>query len=124
MKRDFRVFVDDIIDSIDKIENSTKNIDFDTFVSNYEKIDTVAYNILIIGEAVNKIPRAIQRKHPELPWRVLNDIRNQHIHEYRTVKPDKLWKMAKLSLPKLKPMFKELLEKESSQSKHLDTDKT
>ena len=31
MKRDFRVFVDDIIDSIDKIENSIKNIKFDTF---------------------------------------------------------------------------------------------
>lgn len=37
MKKDFRVFVDDIVDSINKIENSTKNIDFDTFVSNYEK---------------------------------------------------------------------------------------
>jgi uncharacterized protein with HEPN domain len=113
MKRDFRVFVDDIIDSINKIENSTKNIDFNTFVGNYEKVDTIAYNVLIIGEAVNKIPRAIQRKHPEIPWRVLNDIRNKHIHEYRTVKPDKLWKMAKFSLSKLKPMFKELLEKES-----------
>ena len=111
MKKDFKVFVDDIIDSIDKIEKTT-NTDFNTFITNYEKIDTVAYNILIIGEAVNKMPKTIQRKHPEIPWRVLNDIRNQHIHEYRTVKPDKLWKMAKLSLPKLKPMFKELLETE------------
>jgi len=37
MKRDFRVFVDDIIDSIGKIENSTKNIDFDTFIATMRK---------------------------------------------------------------------------------------
>jgi uncharacterized protein with HEPN domain len=124
MKKDFRVFVDDILDSIDKIENSTKDIDFDTFVGNYEKIDTVAYNVIIIGEAVNKIPTSVQRKYPEIPWRILNDIRSKHIHEYRTVKPDKLWKMAKLSLPKLKPMLKELLENETQEQKHACRDKT
>ena len=67
MKRDFKVFIDDIIDSIDKIENSTKNIDFNTFASNYEKIDTTAYNVLIIGEAVKKIPRTIQRNTQKYP---------------------------------------------------------
>ena len=59
---------------------------------------------MIIGEAVDKIPRSVQVDNPQIPWRVMNDIRNKHIHEYHTVKPDKLWKMAKLSLPKIKPL--------------------
>jgi uncharacterized protein with HEPN domain len=41
----------------------------------------------------------------------MNDIRNKHIHEYQTVKLDKLWKMSKLSLPKIKPLLEELLNK-------------
>jgi uncharacterized protein with HEPN domain len=49
---------------------------------------------LIIGEAVDKIPRTVQEEYPQIPWRVLNDIGNKHIHEYQTVKADKLWKMA------------------------------
>ena len=70
----------------------------------------MAYDVLIIGEAVDKIPQSVQADNPQIPWRVMNDIRNKHIHEYRTVKPDKLWKMAKLSLPKIRPLLEELLK--------------
>jgi uncharacterized protein with HEPN domain len=99
-----------MIKAINEIETSTKEGSFEAFVNSYEKINSVAYDVLIIGEAVDKIPQCIQEKYPQIPWRVLNDIRNKHIHEYHTVKPDKLWKMAKLSLPKIKIMLEEALK--------------
>ncbi len=99
-----------MINAINEIEKSTKDVSFEAFASNYEKINSVAYDVLIIGEAVDKIPMSIQEKNPQIPWRVMNDIRNKHIHEYQTVKPDKLWKMAKLSLPKVKALLEELLK--------------
>jgi uncharacterized protein with HEPN domain len=99
-----------MINAINEIETSTKDVSFETFVGNYEKINSVAYDVLIIGEAVDKIPKSVQVDNPQIPWRVLNDIRNKHIHEYRTVKPDKLWKMAKLSLPKIKPLIEDILK--------------
>ena len=83
---------------------------FEAFACNYEKMNSVAYDVLIIGEAVDKIPRDIQENNPQIPWRILNDVRNKHIHEYHTVKPDKLWKMAKLSLPKIKALLNDLLK--------------
>ncbi len=85
-------------------EQSTKDVDFETFAGNFEKLNSIAYDVLIIGEAVDKIPESLQAGYPQIPWRVLKDIRNKHIHEYHTVKPDKLWKMAKNSLPKIKAM--------------------
>ena len=110
MKKDFKVYLDDMINAINEVEKSTRDVNFEEFAKNYEKINSVAYDVLIIGEAVDKIPKAIQEKNPQIPWRVLNDIRNKHIHEYRTVKPDKLWKMAKQSLPKIKELLEEILK--------------
>ena len=109
MKKDFKIYIEDMINAINEIEKSTKDVSYEAFANNYEKINSVAYDVLILGEAVDKIPKSVQAKNPQIPWRVLNDIRNKHIHEYRTVKPDKLWKMAKLSLPKIKSLLEEIL---------------
>ena len=109
MNKDFRVYVDDMINAINEIEKSTKGVSFEAFASNYEKINSVAYDVLIIGEAVEKIPKSVQENNPQIPWRVLNDIRNKHIHEYLRVKPDKLWKMAKLSLTRIKTLLEDIL---------------
>ena len=111
MKKDFKDYLDDMINAINEIETSTRDVSFEEFVKNYEKINSVAYDVLILGEAVDKIPKVIQEENPQIPWRVLNDIRNKHIHEYHTVKPDKLWKMAKQSLPKIKELLEEILKK-------------
>jgi uncharacterized protein with HEPN domain len=112
LRKDYKVYLEDMLNAINEVEKSTKDLSFDEFAGNYEKINSVAYDVLIIGEAADKIPRAIQEETPQIPWRVLNDIRNKHIHEYHTVKPDKLWKMAKLSLPKIKPLIEEMLKAE------------
>ena len=110
MNKDFKVYIDDMLNAINEVEHSTKDVSFEVFASNYEKINSVAYDVLIIGEAVDKIPKSLQENNPQIPWRILNDIRNKHIHEYHTVKPDKLWKMAKLSLPKVKTLLEDLLK--------------
>lgn len=110
MSKQTIVYVKDILYAIDKIETSTKDIDFETFKRDYEKVDSVAYNVLIIGEASNKIPFSIRKSYPLVPWRILRDIRNRNIHEYGSVDAEKLWKMAKMSLPKIKPLIEEVLK--------------
>jgi len=108
LNKDAIVYLEDMIGAIKEIEQSTRDISYEAFVGNFEKLNSVAYDVLIIGEAANKIPDPIQERYPQIPWRVLKDIRNKHIHEYHTVKADKLWKMAKLSLPKIKSMLLEM----------------
>ena len=61
MKKDFKVYLDDMIHAINEIEKSTEEINFESFAANYEKINSVAYDVLIIGEAVDKIPPSIQQ---------------------------------------------------------------
>lgn len=110
MSKQCIVYVKDILNAIKKIETSTSEIDFETFKKDYEKVDSVAYNVLIIGEASNKIPLSVRKIFPSVPWRILRDIRNKNIHEYGTVDPEKLWKMAKMSLPKIKLLIEDVLK--------------
>jgi uncharacterized protein with HEPN domain len=110
MSKEAIVYIKDILSAIQKIETSTQDIDFEAFKQDYEKVDSVAYNVLIIGEASNKVPLSIRKKYPSVPWRILKDIRNKNIHEYGTVDAEKLWKMAKMSLPKIKSLIEEVLK--------------
>ena len=61
-KRDPKLYVEDIKDSIAKIEEYTKNLSFDEFTKNNITIDAVVRNLTIIGEAAKNIPDEIKLK--------------------------------------------------------------
>ena len=50
-KRDWRILFEDIIESINKIEDYTKGLSFEDFAHSSKTIDAVVRNIEIIGEA-------------------------------------------------------------------------
>ena len=47
MNKDFKVYVDDMINAINEVEKSTANVSFEDFAGKYEKINSVAYILLI-----------------------------------------------------------------------------
>jgi len=49
-KRDYILFLEDILDSLEKIENYTKNLSFVEFADNSMAIDAVIRNFEVIGE--------------------------------------------------------------------------
>lgn len=65
MKKDYKVYLEDMVNAINEIELSTRDINFEDFAASYEKINSVAYDVLIIGEAVDKIPRSVQVENPQ-----------------------------------------------------------
>ncbi len=56
MYRDWKVYVEDILIAIEKIERYMASQNLDIFLANDEKQDTVIRNLEIIGEAAGKIP--------------------------------------------------------------------
>ncbi len=57
MKRDLRLSLQDVVDSIDKIEEYTKGVSEDSFYENSQVQDAVLRRLEIIGEAVKHIPK-------------------------------------------------------------------
>ncbi len=66
-KRDWRLLLEDILESIDRIQDYTRNITAETFSSNQLIIDAVVRNLEIIGEAANHVPEEIQVRYNNIP---------------------------------------------------------
>jgi len=87
MKRDYRLYINDILEAIEKIKKYTKGLSFEKFSQNEMTIDAVVRNFGIIGEAVKHIPLKIKKKYPNVPWREMAGMRDKLIHEYFGVNP-------------------------------------
>ncbi len=56
MPRDYRLYMDDILESCRKIRQFTEGVSFLEFEQNSMMQDAVMRNFEIIGEAVNQLP--------------------------------------------------------------------
>jgi uncharacterized protein with HEPN domain len=110
MKRDYRLYIDDILEAITKIETYIKRASFDTFSKDSKTIDAVVRNFQIIGEAAKHIPEEIRKKYQHVPWKEMAGMRDKLTHEYYGVKLDVVWETLKKRLPEVKAQIKKVLE--------------
>ncbi|MFH1917008.1 MAG: DUF86 domain-containing protein [Nanoarchaeota archaeon] len=110
MPRQYNIYIDDICQAIEKIEEYTRGITYEKFVEDSMISDAVIRNLEIIGEAVKKIPNTIKLKHPEIEWRKLANLRNILIHEYFGVNLCIIWDIVRKKIPQHKQAFQRVRE--------------
>jgi uncharacterized protein with HEPN domain len=108
--RDWRFRVEDILAAIDKITEYARGLDQQTFSAELRTIEAVCFNFAIIGEAASKLPESITSGHPELPWRLMQDMRNFVVHSYWGINPDVLWDTIHRDLPPLVAPLRQILD--------------
>jgi uncharacterized protein with HEPN domain len=107
--------ISDIIDSIQKIQKYIEKMDFDDFRKDAKTIDAVIRNFIIIGEAARNIPDEVLTRYPNIPWRVMGDMRNFAVHEYWGVEMPTIWKTIQEDLPPLIPDLKRVVAVEKDE---------
>src|SRR3989344_582918 len=102
MKKDPKIFLHHILESMEEIENHIKDISEEEFSRDVKTQDAVARRIEIVGEATKNLPTSFKKRHPEVEWREIAGMRDKLIHHYFGIKMDVVWETSKKDLPKLK----------------------
>jgi len=115
IKREFILYLEDMFQSMQRIEEYLGDLDFKKFKMTHIVVDAVVRNFEIIGEASRKIPSDIQEEYPEIPWRKMYGLRNLIAHEYFGIDYEMIWEIAKNNLPQNRKDLQKIIEKEKAQ---------
>jgi len=105
MPREYKAFLRDILESIDKIDRYTKDINFQDFVKNELIQDAVIRNLEIIGEAVKNLPDDFKGNYPEIEWRKIAGLRDILIHAYFGIDLEIIWDIVQNKMRGLKKII-------------------
>jgi len=109
-RRNLKLYLKDILEAIEKINNYTKSLSFEEFSQNTMIVDAVIRNFEIIGEATKHIPEEIRKFHSEIPWKEMAGMRDKMIHEYFGVDLEIVWKTIKIRLPQILPLLEQVYD--------------
>ena len=112
-KRKPDVYLQDILESIQQIEEYLDGVNENEFYQNSEKQDAVLRRLEIIGEAVKHISDDIRDEYDEVPWRKIAGMRDIIIHEYFGVTLSMIWVVAQRDLPDLKSKIQDIINNQS-----------
>ena len=69
MPRDYKVYLEDIVEAINKIQSYTGNLSKQAFFNDFKTLDAVVRNLEIIGEAMKKVPEDVRSRHLGVEWK-------------------------------------------------------
>jgi len=110
MKKDYKIFINHIIESIKIIENYIQGKNKQDFLDSQLLQDGITRRIEIIGEAVKNIPNETRKLQPKIPWKEIAGMRDIITHKYFGIDLDLTWKVIEKDLLPLKKQLKQLLK--------------
>jgi uncharacterized protein with HEPN domain len=110
MPRDYKVYLEDIIEAIRRIRFFTTDLSLQTFPSDIKAFDAVIRNLEIIGEASKRVPEEIRSIYPDVEWKKIAGLRDILAHEYFGIDVEIIWDIIQNKLPVLERQIKRMLE--------------
>jgi uncharacterized protein with HEPN domain len=110
MPRDYRLYLEDMLHAIEKIEVYTARSSIQDLRENDMLLDAVLHNLEIIGEAAKHLPENLKVKSPEVEWRKITGLRDIVAHEYFGISIEIVWDILQNKLPGLHLAITQLLE--------------
>lgn len=110
MKRIFIDYLEDILQSINDLEEFSRGLTFDQFILDKKTVLASLALLQIIGEASNKLPLDVRKKYNDIPWKSIIGLRHKIVHEYFGLHHKVIWNIINNDLPQLKPQIIKIIE--------------
>ncbi len=108
--RDVSLYLKDIMQAIEAIEEFIKDMDFEQFREDDKTSSAVIRKLEIIGEATKSVPTEIRQNYADVPWREMAGMRDKLIHFYFGVDHNLVWKAVKNRIPQIKPVIQKVID--------------
>ena len=98
MSRDYRLYLRDILESGEKIQQYVAGMTFDEFILDGKTVDAVVRNLEIIGEAVKCVPNELLDRQRQIIWNDVARFRDVIAHYYFKVDYEVVWSITQQDL--------------------------
>jgi uncharacterized protein with HEPN domain len=112
MPRDFKLYLDDIIESTNRIAEYSAGTTHKTLLTDKMRLDAIVRNLEIVGEAAGKLPLDITNKYPVVEWKKIVNFRNLLAHEYFGIDYEILWDIINNKIPQLRQAILSIIASE------------
>lgn len=110
MSRDIRLYLDDILSSIQSVQKYTAHLNQKDFLADRKTFEAVAFNLQIIGEAAKQIPERYRQEYPQINWKKVVGLRNIIVHTYFSLSETVIWDISQNKLGDLSDCISQMQE--------------
>ncbi len=118
--RDPLLLLEDIRDACARIMRHVEGLSFEGFCADEKTLNAVLYNLVVIGEAVKKLPDSVRDRHGSVEWRKIAGMRDIVVHEYFGIVPEIVWDVACCKVPELLEQVRAILDIETARRERPD----
>lgn len=105
--RDDRLRLAGMLEALERIRNFSIG-GRAAFLSDSKTQEAVAYEILKLGEAANRVSKTFRHRHAGFAWARFIDLRNEIVHEHFRVDSDSPWEFVERELDGIERELRDL----------------
>lgn len=114
--KDDLIALRDILKEIEFLHSVRDRTTFESFKASSSDVRAASYSIMVISEAVRRIPADWLDEHPATPWHAIRTIGNKLRHEYQRISEIILWGVITTHSATLKATVEDMLAKHTDQN--------
>lgn len=110
--RDPVVLLEEMVEELQFLEEATKGVDEAQYLGDGTLRRATERALEILGEAAKAVPEDVKRRHDDIPWSGMAQMRDLLIHAYHRVEPEIVWSTIHSDALPILPDLREVLEDE------------
>jgi uncharacterized protein with HEPN domain len=108
-KRVYADYLRDILEACQKATEFVEGMGYEEFLGDDKTQYAAVRALTIIGEAAKKIPKSVQNRFPDVPWKLMAGMRDIVVHEYFRVDLRRVFETLHRDIPPLRGAIARIL---------------